>query len=295
MIGIGISPSLLGRDVDVGGYPLDSYSGLRAVFSIRRLLTSYTGDLIRLRRSSDDAESDFGFDANGDLDAAAITTWLGGASGFVVTWYDQSGNGYDASQTDLDADQPGYLASGINSKPVIRNNPAGSADLLVIPDEFTRSLSAGTIFTVAELREGISAAQALWGLYDLDNLEYGIYMRLDATAGKVLFHFGNTGANRSSDTFTLSDPHIFVGIGVNGAPGSIYVDGTETGYDSGKHANGTTTLASYTRDGAVGQLDDTKHSHDSDYDFAELILFDSALSDAERSAIETDQSTYFDI
>ena len=87
MIGIGISPSLLGHKV--GGYPLDSYSGFRVVFSIRRLLTSYTGDLIRLRRISDIAESDFGFDGNGDLDTAAITTWLSGADGFVVTWYDQ--------------------------------------------------------------------------------------------------------------------------------------------------------------------------------------------------------------
>ena len=97
-------------------YPLDSLSNIQAAYSMRRLLKSYTGNLVRLRRDSDDDESDFGYDANGDLDVVAISTWLGGATGYVRTLYDQSGNGYDAEQS-TDALQFAYAASAMNSKP----------------------------------------------------------------------------------------------------------------------------------------------------------------------------------
>lgn len=47
---------------------------------------------IRIRRDSDNAEQDIGWDANGYIDTAAITTFLAGANGYVHTYYDQSGN-----------------------------------------------------------------------------------------------------------------------------------------------------------------------------------------------------------
>jgi len=288
MIGIGISPSLL--NYKLGGFLLDSLEGdARAIFSIRRLLTSYTGDLVRLRRDSDHAESDFGPDANGDLDTAAITTWLGGANGFVVTWYDQSGNGYDAAQSTA-VNQPQYIASGINSKPIFRNNPSGNGDKLIIPDEAFRSLSAATYCVVSEVH-GIGYAQ--FGLHDIDNLEYGGYIATPTANSMITFWFGSTSETRTSDNYTFTDPHIYICKSTNGAFAHIYVDGTEANYN--KTANGVTTPASFTRDGAIGQMDDTRGSHDADTDFAEIILLASALSDADRNAIEADQSTYFNI
>ena len=289
MIGIGISPSLLGHDL--GGYPLDSYSGFQVIYSVRHLLTSYTGDLVRLRRNSDQAESDFGFDGNGDLDTAAITTWLDGANGFIVTWYDQSGNGFDAAQATA-ALQPQYIASGINSKPVFRNNPSGSLDKLVVPDEVFRSLSAGTLNVVCEANAGTSGAVV--GLWDNTNSEFGLffYATLD---GKIRFYFGSIDLNRSSDLFTFTDPHIFVGKGTNGALCHIYVDGAEVNYDSGKQVNATTTPASFTLDGAIGQANSVMTALDGNIDTAEMIVLASALSDADRNAIEADQSAYFNI
>ena len=53
----------------------------------RRVLTAYTGNLVRLRRASDNAEANFTYLPNGDLDVAAIAAWAGGAS-YVVTVYD---------------------------------------------------------------------------------------------------------------------------------------------------------------------------------------------------------------
>jgi hypothetical protein len=59
----------------------------------------YEGSAIRVRRASDNAEQDIGFDGNGDLDTTALATFCSGTNGFVKTWYCQSGNGNNAEQT----------------------------------------------------------------------------------------------------------------------------------------------------------------------------------------------------
>lgn len=72
---------------------LDAYtSGLVGVYCIpKRLLSSYTGPLIRVRSSAGGGttEQDIGADANGDLDTAALATFIGSDSGYVVYVYDQ--------------------------------------------------------------------------------------------------------------------------------------------------------------------------------------------------------------
>ncbi len=79
---------------------LDSMPASAAAYSVaRRLLTSYTGSLIRVRRSSDNAESDIGYVAAGGLDTATLLTFCGAGSGYITTTYDQSGNAKDRTQT----------------------------------------------------------------------------------------------------------------------------------------------------------------------------------------------------
>ena len=91
-----------------------------AAFSIRKVRGAYSGGCLRLRRSSDNAEADIGFGADGWLDTDAVTTHLGGANGFIRTWYDQSGNGRDLVQTD-GSTQFSYLAATTdNGRPAIR-------------------------------------------------------------------------------------------------------------------------------------------------------------------------------
>lgn len=93
--------------------PIASYSDLsdgELFVAFRRVVSGYSGPCLRLRRDSDDAESDFGF-TDGLLNTAAITTWLSGAEGYGVAWYDQSANGHTAEQTDAAA-QPLYSADG---------------------------------------------------------------------------------------------------------------------------------------------------------------------------------------
>jgi hypothetical protein len=98
--------------------PADASVGAQMAVGLRLLKTGYTGPIIRLRRSSDDAESDFG--ASGlKLDVAAIRAWLGGATAFCVRLYDQSGNGRDETQSTSGA-QPQFIDSSVlNGKPAL--------------------------------------------------------------------------------------------------------------------------------------------------------------------------------
>jgi hypothetical protein len=102
---------------------LDAYSGAAAAYSLRLLNTSYVGFAIRVRRSSDNTEADIGFNVNDELDTIALLAFCGAGNGFVKTWYDQSGNGYDATQATA-LNQPQIVSSGSvildNNKPALQ-------------------------------------------------------------------------------------------------------------------------------------------------------------------------------
>lgn len=56
--------------------------------SLRKVVSSYAGASIRVRRSSDNVELDIGFSGN-SLDETALLAHVGANSGYIVTWYDQ--------------------------------------------------------------------------------------------------------------------------------------------------------------------------------------------------------------
>lgn len=78
--------------------PLDGLTAnMAGVWSVfRLLLSSWSGDLVRVRRSGDDAEEDFSADlGTGLLDVAALVAWVvaggGSQNGFVTKIYGQDG------------------------------------------------------------------------------------------------------------------------------------------------------------------------------------------------------------
>lgn len=130
-------PSFMGFDKAGFTVPatllLDLYPSAAAAYSVRLLRTAYTGSAIRVRRSSDNTEQNIGFIGE-NLDTASLTTFCSGTNGFITTWYDQSGNGANSTQT-IAVNQPQIVSSGsiinINGKPSIQfdgltNNLANS-------------------------------------------------------------------------------------------------------------------------------------------------------------------------
>jgi len=117
--GLGLSRTRFRGSGFVGA--LDAYTtNLTVAWSLsRRLLSSYTGPLIRIRRSSDSTEQNIGATALGDLDTAAITSFVGSNSAFVRTVYHQNG-GANLEQATA-ASQPRIVNAGtletVNGKP----------------------------------------------------------------------------------------------------------------------------------------------------------------------------------
>jgi len=95
--------------------------GATAAYSLRKLKFSAT-KAVRVREDSGNTETDIGFSGT-LLDETALLNHCGSANGFVTKWYDQSGNGNDASNATASL-QPQIVDSGdlitLNGNKVIR-------------------------------------------------------------------------------------------------------------------------------------------------------------------------------
>jgi hypothetical protein len=68
---------------------LDNIPGAIGAYALTRL-KAFATKCLRVRRSSDNAETDIGFIGN-SLDTAALLSFVGSGNGYVSVWYDQSG------------------------------------------------------------------------------------------------------------------------------------------------------------------------------------------------------------
>lgn len=80
-------------------------------YSLRKINSDYNGPIIRVRRSSDNTETNIGL-VNDILDTVSLLNFVGSSDGHVVTWFDQSGNGRDINQTQA-TNQPKIVKSGV--------------------------------------------------------------------------------------------------------------------------------------------------------------------------------------
>lgn len=130
-------------------YLLDVYTSAFAAFSIRKLNSTYTGNAIKVRRSSDNVEQDIGFNSDGYIDTDALNTFISSNSGFVVTWYDQSGNARNLTQTSA-TKQPRIVNAGaldiLGGKAALLFD--GSNDNLISAGETITSVNTVSIIAV---------------------------------------------------------------------------------------------------------------------------------------------------
>jgi hypothetical protein len=165
---------------------LDFYPNAAAAYSLRKLKSTYQGNAIRVRRSSDNTEQDIGFEGTGELSISAVLNFCGVGNGFVTTWYDQSGNGLDVSQSTA-VNQPQIVSGGVitttigigASKPSLSFN--GSTSIL------TRSFlnfSDFTMFNVQLSNGGVAYQNGSANGFGLNTSsggnQYSLYERIVA-------------------------------------------------------------------------------------------------------------------
>jgi len=139
---------------------LDDYPSAAAAYSLRALSSAWlAGDVVEVRRSSDSTTQSFTASqiTNGDLE-----TFCGVGDGFVSTWYDQSGNGNDATQATTTS-QPKIVSAGALV--------TGGLDFDGVDDELKltgwaldifKNVGYGQVFSVATSDEtGLSTSRIL--------------------------------------------------------------------------------------------------------------------------------------
>ncbi len=251
------------------GLPIDGISSASLAVGLRKLKSSYAGFALQLRRSSDNATMDFGFSGN-DLDLAAINTFLNGSNGFCSILYDQSGNGHNITQTNA-PNQPLFVASGQNSKPVLRCTPS---------QFMTNSTNFPAPYSV------VYAAR-----------------QTGPTRQRVLSSMNN---NWLLGWWGGAKDQAYFEGWLNSVPGTPLADNDATVYSattqgssSSVYSNGT-ALFTNNSSGTTGpngiQMNGSAiFGESSDCEFMDIIVFNAGLSNSDRQNVENSILSYYNI
>ena len=216
---------------------------------------------------------------------AGLALWLKsdpaqsvGPAGEVSVWTDLSGNGNNATQTDTNA-QPILVTNALNGKAVVRFD--GADDHLIVATSPTVEISGDmTLYAEANFTDFANYNSILGKTAVNLPASYDFYTV--AGSGTPRFYRGDGGGANGQVSGTVSPtaaaPHLLTVV-MSGKNVSHYLDG---------QANGTGILDTVMADtGAplyIGSRGDlfTKMKGD----FAEILLFSTAVNDADRQAID---------
>lgn len=291
-----IFPGTLGSFLAPGAaLPLDLVSGAGAAYSTRKLRSAYSGSALRVRRDSDNAEADIGFSGN-DLNTAALLAHCGAGSGFLVTWYDQSGNARDIGQATA-ASQPRIVNAGVldtqNGKPVVGFGISATSFLF----NTSAFLYANGSATVNAVASGPTATNQNL-LAEASNVtaptEYRVLSKDNGsgtgTRFAIVSNAGGTvvAANPANANTIWNSTLNQFGIKDTGSAATVYVNGL-AGTASAYTRSGTVTPNTF----AIGCKPAATPTAHVVANVAEVIIHSSALSDANRQALEGNQKSYF--
>jgi len=244
-----------------------------AGFSVaRRLSINYLGDAMLIRRSSDNATLSIGFIGEA-VDTAAITTFVGANNAFTATIFNQFGVA-NAQQVTA-ANQPTIVVTGtvqtLGGRPTLIFD--GSTDEMTLAS----SITAVHGFTVARKASNTNPLQYLLG-------GNGQGMNFGGTLGGFTsILISSAGGTLISGVDNTLPHQITFRMGTAGA-GRLRVDGALT-------ASGTTSANLVIS--RIGTREDVALRHIGS--FSEVILYSSALSDADQGIIESNQISYYGI
>jgi len=246
---------------------LDTYTSSSVGFSMFKLRTVYTGNCLEVRRSSDNTTTNIGF-VNNYLDTASLLAFVGSGNGFVRTWYDQSGNGNNLTQTASASYQPQIVASGsLITRNGIATMKATNSQYLSLTTNITGTNSRSWWFSYEKDTTG---NQAILGLNS------GTYMYLDYGASQYCgdADYVSISPSLSINTFRL--------ISWVYAPNPIGFKMYSNGSNIGSNTGPTNTMT-------LGRVPMSTARTTSVY-FNELVYWQNDQT-SNRSAIETDIKT----
>ncbi len=277
------------------------------VLSIRRVITGYTGYAMRIRRSSDNAETELEYDNTGVISSnspvsagGTLSAWMGSSNIYVRIWYDQTGI-YDMSCA-IAASQPRlYLTGGGNSKPYIAFD--GTDDYLenATPNIFSTH-NSGDFFNVVRFPVTDNALNVITSTdYSQDNT-YVSYGKSSVTRNNSL---------RILKRYSLSEPttNVYGNISVNTGNWHQFLAGSiDTAYRmridkidasisvSGGSNDGDWFAQTGGRDGLnLSRLKRLSGSSYNQFDISELIYYSPYITAAEITDTENYIASFYSL
>ena len=265
---------------------LNDYSGAAAAYSLRLLDNTYTGDAIVVRRASDNTTQAIGF-VNNELDTASLETFCSGTDGFVTTWYDQSGNGFDVTQSSASS-QPQIVSSGSTitdgSKPIIDFD--GSNDYLLNAGSI--SYNGGVSWYSVQKLDSVSNSKRIWSDDIIGVQGYNQFFSAsphkinDNGTGIQSVTFNSLTANtRQLNSFNFDDSNGAYNYAIDGSNTSA----TQSGWTGPIGTSGTANVGIMSA-GNGGQYGDGK--------LQELVIYPNDQS-TNRTGIETNINDFYSI
>lgn len=272
-----------------------------SAYSLRKVTPDATL-AIKVRRSSDNTTQDIGFDGSGNLDTAALTTFLAGSNGFVETWYDQSTNARHIMQATA-ANQPQIASAGnvftrgTNNLPVIRFN--GTSNVL----------SNSTPWMYND--NGLSSITALAVLIGNTSGNQVLLSETSSTSSSPVYGPISTGTSnaltiffRGNSPFPLvwtpiqtgvfNNVYKSISIQDNGTTSSIISTNGSSVSPTYSYSRSTNIAIMLPRDRfSIGGLVRTTTGSWFAGDVSEMIIHSVVLPDALRDGIKASATTYF--
>lgn len=144
-----------------GGGLLDQYTGAKAAFSLRELSDAWAGQaVIEVYRASDGATSDF---TSAEITDGTMATWLGTTGGFIETWYDQSGNGFNAIPTSTVTNKPRIYTGSTQTVTTVNGEPALDMTFYGLKNAGTIAYNGGVSWYAVLDCDTISGTSRVWG------------------------------------------------------------------------------------------------------------------------------------
>ena len=262
------------------------FGGASAAYSLRDI-GALDGPVVRVRRSSDNAEDNFS--AN-QIISGALEAFVGASNdGFVEIWYDQSGNFRHAIQ-ETATNQPKIVSSGslitVNGKPAITFD--GSDDFLEV-DGSSSDVSNEVAYSFSPSGDFglfIVSKQSTGNIADSrDAGGDGIFLQ-QASSNTTRFRY-NASANNIDVTATRDAQH-FNTMTLDGNTLSASVDG-------GTAVTKTVVAGVDTTNNLVlGKAFSGNNSNFMDGELQEAIFYENSKA-SEKSEIETDINNFYSI
>lgn len=247
------------------GLLLDSLPAAVGAYSFRKLRTAYAGAAMQVKRGSDNATQDIGFDSSGNFDIAGFNSFIGASTGYLNLWYDQSGNGNTMNAAGVST---AISLTALNGKP----GATLTGGVATFQHQTTPVYAQPLTYNCIGYRTGAVATAGMWG----DDLQQtGIYPYV--TTGTCTIYAGTLSATVPCSNGVM---HCLTGV-FNGSSSSLTVDGTTTsGLSPGAGGNTGFRLGNVGGNAFTGTV-------------SEALVWNSALSAANITTLGANQKAYW--